>query len=516
MRLIISLRNLKIKIYKSLNIITLLRYMKIIDYRNQEIFCKKELTDEDIFYNRDVKNLKLTYDIKDLREELNPPLNKKAIDIYLSLGYIPAPLTVYEGIYRIPAFSELRAYNGSFLIQKKPFSILNRKFTEEKLKVEIKESFLKSIKEEINGEKKVGLLLSGGIDSSTVLAFLSQFNIPIHTYTVGFHKQDPDLLAARKLSNIFSTKHNEILVNHIPIKIFNDFIKNLNQPVSDMAYLSVRIILENIDREINKVFCGTGGDEVFGGYETLIKVDQAKYIKFFPKIIQKFVPWIIQPKNQESRQAIRNFLKYYNNYSKSFHYISSFFNFKEKHKLYNKNMRDLSIDQGEIFNFNDKIRYSQNLMSYFLEKQLQARLIGKYAKDYSFKYCFPFLTNELISLMINVPVKYKYNIFLEKDKIILRKILKELVPISIAKRAKKGFNVPFDYLLKGDLGEEIKRILSNKENINRLGMFKFEFIENLLQNFKSKSIGGIKIWTLFVLIKWIELNFKDITYMKAN
>jgi len=379
-------------------------------------------------------------------------LTNREIDLFLTLRYVPS----FDKVSK-----EYPKYNYNF-----------KTFVEKS-----REIFLDNIKKEIKGEKSVALFLSGGVDSSAVLAALSTFDIKVKTYTLGFYKSDPDLLLARRLSKYYGTKHKEIVLDKFPKRVFEECIKNMELPNGDPTIIPVRVLTGQVEG-VKKIFVGEGGDEVFGGYPEFRHIVLSEYFKYLP-----------------------NFFKYLSSSSKSFLYLKSVFTPEEKGKLYSNNFK-VEIENGAVFNFKKKLSFLQNVMKFYLENQLPNRLMSKYPQDNNFKFCFPMLDKRLIDLMLFAPKKYKFNLINRENKKVLREVMKPEQPAFIYKTKKRGFTVPVEKWMDGGLKKEVSKVL-NKEEIEKEGRLNWDFIQEVLTNYKKNFYWRNKLWTLLVLEKWL-------------
>lgn len=458
----------------------------------------RALTDRGIYYSEE-RGALISNTINDLKQELNPELNKKAIDLFLTLRYIPAPYTIYTGIKKLPVIHSLEAEEGKVKIRERKI-FYNAKDSYKKLVCEAKKALFDCVSREVEGEKKVGLLLSGGIDSSSILAVLSKLNVEVLTYTLGFDRRDPDLLISRKLAEHFHTKHKEIILKDFPKETFDKVISKMDEPVADPTYIPVRTLAEKVDNEVKKIFVGEGGDEIFGGYPEFRYLALAKFARYLPQPLRAITYCF---RDSKTKNRISKFLQYYPSYSKAFLYLKSVFTPEQKRQLYTKDfMEGLEVENGKIFAFNKQFEFSQNVINFYLKSQLSARLISKYPQDTKYKFYFPMLSNQILSLMIEAPIEYKFNLISGRNKIILRAMLKGLLPQDILNRRKRGFTVPIAQWMKGSLKKEIERVLS-KEQIQNNKMFNWDFVKLIVDNHNKSFYWRNKLWSLFTLEKWL-------------
>jgi len=471
---------------------------------NQRFKITRNLVDRAIYYSKE-KGILTSSKIDDLKVRLNPQLDKKAIDLFLTLRYIPAPYTTYRGIKKLPVFHTLEIEPGRIKIKEEQANYQKKEFSYKQITNELRKALFEHVSGEVKDEEKVALFLSGGIDSSSILAILSRLNVKVHTYTLGFNDKDPDLLASRRLARHFSTKHREIVLRDFPKEIFEEVILKMDEPVADPTFLPTKVLVNSLDEDLNKVFIGEGGDEVFGGYPEFRYIELAKFVRHLPRFLQIFA-YLFEEK--EKKKRIGNFLLDYYNYSKAFLSLKSVFTLDEKEQLYSKEFKKgLDVEKGEIFSFNSQLRFSQNIINFYLKSQLPARLISKYPQNSKYRFCFPMLYNKIVPLMIKAPIKYKFDYFWGKDKKILREVMKDLLPSFVLNRKKRSFTVPIDQWMKGSLKKEIEKTL-NKEDIKDSGRFQWDFVSSIIYSRDKSFYWRNKLWSLFVLEKWLAMHYK--------
>ncbi|HEC91970.1 MAG TPA: asparagine synthase [Candidatus Atribacteria bacterium] len=470
-----------------------------MDEIKQKLPISRSLIDENIYYTENGKDVFITSNLDEVKNKINPSIDKKAIDLYLTLRYVPAPYTMYKGIKRVPVFHNLNVKKDEIRIQKKEMSA-PKDYDYKTFVRKSRELLLDNISNKIKDESEVALLLSGGIDSSVVLAALSKFDVGIKTYTLGFSEDDSDLLHARKLAEFYSTDHKEIILGDFPEKVFQKIISNMENPNGDPTLIPVKILIENV-KGVNKIFVGEGGDEVFGGYPEFRFIELGRYMKVFPTFIKSFAINFMQGEIKERGSL---FLRYYNtNHAKSFLYLKSVFAPEEKEKLYTNDFKNgFEIEDGDIFNFTPDLGYLQNVMGFYLENQLPGRLIPKYYTK-NFKFCFPLLDERMVDLMLLAPLEYKFSLIRGKDKKVLRKFMKPELPSFILNRKKRGFTVPIEKWMKGKLKEEINKTF-NKEKIKKRKRFNWAYVQKVLRDYDKNFYWRNKLWSLFVLERWLD------------
>ena len=192
-------------------------------------------------------------------------------------------------------------------------------------------------------------------------------------------------------------------------------------------------------------------------------------------------------------------------------YLKSVFTPEEKEGLYcSEFKKDLETEKGRLFAFDNQLKFSQNLINFYLDNQLPERLMVKYPGNTKFKFCFPMLNNKLVSLMIDAPLNYKFSYFLPTNKRLLRNLVQDLLPRFALRRKKKPFSVPIDQWMKGRLKEELKKILNEKDVRNKR-RFNWHAIKAIIYSKDKSFYQRNKLWCLFVLEKWLALHNENST-----
>ncbi len=374
----------------------------------------------------------------------------------------------------------------------------------------------KSIQSRMVADVKVGAFLSGGIDSSAVVALMSKHSeTPVQTYSIIFDEKAYDESEyARMIAVKYGTNHTEIklkpetLLEEIP-----GFFSDLDAPTVDgiNTYLVSKLVKQT---GIKVVLTGLGGDELFAGYPNFIR--WRDYSRFKPVIDNFF-----------SRTLIRLVRKVYNNRAISKIYNlqnsagSGFEDFYSKSRsIFLKSELDQILECGEEKNekrFTDL--NSDTLAQYPLLSRYSVAEITNYTLDvlikdtdqmsmaWALEIREPFFDYRLIEYMLGVPDKFKYNKGTPKN--LLVKAMGDLLPPEIVYRPKKGFSFPWDYWLRNELKGFCEDAIVK---LSKRGLFNTENLMNFWKRFlnNDKSITWSHVWTFVVLEKWMDKNEIDI------
>jgi len=459
-------------------------------------------------------NALMTY--PSIAKEIDP----KSLDIYLNLQYIPAPYSIYKNVHKlIPAHYLIVSRNKTFL---KPYWTLNyyenKQISIQEAKETLFEKIRLSVKKRMISDVPIGVLLSGGVDSSLVAAMMCQLSdTKVKTFSIGFHEQEfNELLFARKVANYLKTDHHEYIVRPNIVELIPEIIRQYGEPFADTSALPSFAVSKIARQHVTVVLNGDGGDELLGGYpryEHLLFTNQMDFLLKSRFLDHKKL------QNLEHAVTARTFLKRIKRkYLLSMKFPefqeimgSSFWIYPYRQLLWNKDYLD---NMNETFNWK-KNMYDQscnmaskrvNRMLWILNKTyLPYDLLVKMdiaSMAYGLEARSPLLDYELIEFCAQLPVKYK--IFNNQGKYLLKLLTSKLVPKEVVYRKKHGFSVPISYWLRGSLKNYIKTITNEKKTF--LGQFfNMNTVHKIFNEHMSGEFDhGYRLWSLLVLCLWSD------------
>ena len=373
-------------------------------------------------------------------ETVNREVDKTALANYFSLRYIPAPKTMFEGIRKLkPAHYLVVNKNG---IQERCYWDLkcapmngSQEYFEEKIIKGLQES----VRERLIADVPLGAFLSGGVDSSIIVALMSQLKEePIKTFSVGFIGEEFDERSyASYVADYFGTDHHEIEVRIDRLDLLPKIVEHFDEPIADPAAIPTYLISEFARKSVKVVLTGEGGDEMFGGYERY--QSELKFNRYF-----SFIP-------NPLRKSLRLFNVIPGKYTA---FLSSRVNEVEGYSLRsegydNPPVLNIKTDNNEDVknmvekSFQDKPDYLCKMVyfdiMYWLPDELLMK-VDKMSMANSLEARVPFLDHRFVEFAFNIPSDYKIRNGIEK--FILKRAAKKILPDKVIERKKHGFNVP--------------------------------------------------------------------------
>lgn len=453
-----------------------------------------------------------------------PGFDKKicenSLDLYLQYGYVPSPWSIFSNTRKVRPGHYVEYDIASNQITEKSYWSLSAyyqmpklQFSEAELIDQLESILIDSFSLRMVSDVPVGVLLSGGIDSSLVAAILqANQNNKIDTFTMAFDKQSFDeSVYAKKISNYLGTQYHEKLctwkdaesvIPHIP-KIYDE-------PFADSSAIPTALISEFVKKKVKVVLSGDGGDEMFCGYNSY-KISQNLFNKIdkipFRKQIHKALNLLPSPMMSMYRTNYDLYSRYLklktvlgaSSIEKKYHgVIQIFTNYDINHLLVN-NTRNIPSYHEHDIGVLERIMLTD--FNQYLPDDLLVK-VDRASMYYSLEGREPLLDHRILEFAAQIPMKYKY------DKLILKKILAKYIPRDLFDRKKHGFSVPVNHWLRNELSYLLDKYLS-EEKIKRQGIFNHHYVTKLCNAFKRSNTNNPRVWTLLTFQMWHEENFGE-------
>jgi len=448
---------------------------------------------------------------------ISAEVDADALNNFLSLKYIPAPQTLFRGICALPPGHLLTCDRGGVKVRRYwdlgfPATVAwSEDEAAERLDGVLRESVLLHLQSDV----PFGAFLSGGLDSSTIVALMAEYlNQPVNTFSIGFENEGSEVSEAhyaRLVANHFGTRHNEVFISA------EDFLSHaervvwhLDQPVADLACFANMILAECASRQVKMVLTGEGGDELFAGYARYSGERFRRVTKWLPGWagdnmvdVASLLPGLRRPK-----LALKA-LTQKDEACRLVHWFS-LFSTSEKARLLSKEM------QGEISTLASaeelfakhlascESRVPLNRMLYvdtklWLADDLLARG-DKMSMAASLEARVPLLDHKLVEFAASLPPHLKIQRLTRKY--LLRKVAARYLPSSILHRKKQGFPIPISGWIRKEAKEFVSDLLS-WETVRRRGLLDPDYVQAILkQHLQGRADRGAQLWGLLQLELW--------------
>lgn len=423
-----------------------------------------------------------------LEHGIKKEMSLKALKDYLMLRYNPHPRTLFKDINELSPGHTLTLKENKISINKYwglRFKIEKRpeKFFYDRLLDLIKTSI-----EERLPSTRFGAFLSGGLDSSTIVAIASKLtNKPIKTFSLGFEsKEDYDELNyVKRISKLYGTEHYTTFINAEDVPRFlPNIVWQLDEPMASFGLVSSFIVSRLAAKYTNIVLTGDGGDELFGGYRQYV----------VPKLRWKIKGWESKKKTLDG-----------------FKIQDAMFDRKMRSDILKQPVkRKIGIESYVLKRYKSKIASLGNTHQFIYHHVKnwlpeEAMRIDKTTAMIPLEARSPFLDHNLFEFMATLPSSMKVR--KSQTKYLFKKICSKFIPKSMVRRKKVGFVIPVDKWIRNQLKDYTIEILGDKE-LDRY--FNREYINKLIRLHMSGNGFGAQIYTLLIFAIWHKLYMQNL------
>ena len=447
--------------------------------------------------------------VPDIARNINP----EAIDKYFSFGYIPAPMTIIDNIYKLrPGHfllweNETVSTHQYWDVEYKESQLCK---TEDDYVDYLDELLAAAVKRRLISDVPLGAFLSGGIDSSTVVGMMARASSnPVKTFTIGFEEQIySEIEDARIVANSFSTDHHEYKVKSNAIDILPKLVWHFDEPFADSSAVPTFYVSKIARENVTVILSGDGGDELFAGYRSYHKRNQYEAFKKLPRSFRnKLIGPIARklPINAKGKYFLLELSQLEK--SENFKIIEIYPQIKQD--LYST---DFNHQLEEYDGFEALVDYWKNMpvspklsrMQYFdtkfyLPEDILVK-VDRMSMANSLETRAPLLDYKVVEFAATIPAELQF-----KDgsgKYILRKMASRFLPGHVFTKPKQGFAIPMKEWFQNELKGYALDMLTSARFSNR-GYFKDKNINFILnEHLKGHRDYSMWIWSLLIFELW--------------
>jgi len=489
----------------------------IWDEKKRKLFAARDrLGIKPLNYYLDEKSIIICSELKSLLgyPGFDPLIDYDAIDQYFTYGVVPAPLTIYRKARKLSPAHYLTWQNGQLAVRRywEIAAAAQPLLSENQYLDRLDELLSDSVKIRLISDVPLGAFLSGGIDSSTIVAMMSK--VPGHsvkTFSVGFEQEKFDERKfARKVAERFRTDHREYLAKYNITEDAPRIMANFDEPFSDSSAIPTYYVSRMARREVTVCLSGDGGDELFAGYDRYPKaLRNEKIAAMMPDWLRRSLrrtaralPFGLKGRNTLYTQTLLGpELFVQGTIGQTFDLV--------KESLYSEFLRDAVRPSARYAALGNLFRQyeSRDFLTKLLFTDLQTYLpddiltkVDSTSMLNSLEARVPLLDHRVVEFVSSIPVELKYNRGVRK--FLLKRLAARYLPPEIINRPKKGFSVPLHLWLTRDLREIALDLLTSRRFRER-GLFN----DRIVQRFLKSTFGGRGryyriVWLLFCLELW--------------
>jgi asparagine synthase (glutamine-hydrolysing) len=446
----------------------------IWDDRTQEIYLVRDhIGIKPLYIYEDPEKIICASEIKGILSipGVNLEMDPIGIQDYLLFRYVQSPYTLFKNIRCLESGTYARIQGNSIEhLRYWDVAYINGlpKISFEESKYELGQQLLQSVESQLMGEVPIGLLLSGGLDSSAIAYYIKQAGANLMTFNIGF-PQVNEFKYSRSVAKSLGLQHTEIVTTVDELNsLFDQVVLALDQPIADPACLPLYRLAQELKQHVTVVLSGEGGDELFAGYPQ------------YSHLIQDNLPY---------QRRFQRFLE------RSWYFIN-----------YQEFLQDIAISPvtRRHWKYFDEQPLLNGMLAYDMKTWMPENLMMKADKimmAHSLEGRFPFLDINLFSFAASLPLEYKLNDN-KTSKWILKSLLQDILPLDIINRPKMGFTVPVGDLLNR-MKYKVINTIANAEKTEIASIIKIDKVSNLAKQFYDGNFSNsLQLWTIFVLLYW--------------
>jgi asparagine synthase (glutamine-hydrolysing) len=448
---------------------------------------------------------------------LSREIDPDGLEAYLAFSCIPAPLTIFREVRKLPAGNVLiwseddgEARVERFAQPRTAPIADERSESEEELAEELRDRLRDSVRAHLIADVPVGILLSGGIDSSALAALAAEeASEPLRTFSIGFEERSFDELAdARLVAERYGTQHRELVLRPDAALLLPALADAFDEPFADSSALPTYLVAQLAAEDVKVAISGEGGDELFGGYYTYaadLLAERAGWTAPFLRPIVERLP-------SSSARASFDYR------AKRFVRAAQLPPLERHHgwkEIFSPDARAELTGRRNGFDPVDllRVRFAETEGAELIAR-LQDVDLGTYLVDdllvktdrasmaHSLEARVPFLDPVVTNFSLGLAGRHKVHGL--RKKILLRKAAAPLIPPELLRRRKRGFSIPAAAWLRGDL-EPFARETLSAETLRRQGFFRPEAVTRLIDgHVAGREDLSRQLWGLLAFTLWHE------------
>ena len=465
------------------------------------------LTDQSFLFGSELKAL-----VADEHFRATRQIDEEAVHSYLSFLSVPDPISIYRGVRKLPAGHVLTLKRGQVTLHRYwdvSFEAEEGIATEE-WEARVLDALQEAVKIRLVSDVPLGAFLSGGIDSSTVVALMARvMDRPVKTFSIGFSdKAFNEASDAKRVAEHLHTDHTElILAPSVARFVIPELVEHFDEPFADASAIPTYYVSKLAREQVTVSLSGDGGDELFGGYPwRQVRPWYQRHLSRLPQPVRAGIRLMTGALPAGARGA--NYLRRIDiPYERYILDAMAVFDEQDRRALYSAGFADATrhVDpyRHQLSNFAGKAGrgWDEKMMQYDLKTYLPNDVLTKVDRmsmRVSLEAREPLLDHKLIELAARIPSHLKIRNGV--GKLILKKVMAPYLPAEVLQKRKQGFSVPLGAWLRTDLRGDI---LDTLRGGNQHGFFDRRAVDRLTDAFfRGDDSRNYQVWTLYAFELW--------------
>jgi len=464
----------------------------------------------------------LTLPAADLPREVDPA----AIDEYLTFGYVPYPSTIFKGVHKLPPAHYAIWDDGKLTLHRYWTPDFNREVARPIADAaeELRGTLDDAVREQMVADVPLGAFLSGGVDSSIVVALMQRASSrPVKTFAIGFGDPAFDETGyAELVAHRLGTEHQTFRVEPDAWATLPALAEQFDEPFADSSSLPTWFVARETRRHVTVALTGDAGDELFGGYDRYRAVALAAQLDRLPPALRSWLGGPVAraiPASSRAKTRLRAAQRFLArvNQGPDHRYLGwvALFDEPSRTELYSPDFLDQlarsDADPASILfealgaaGRRDPVTRATvaDLLTYLPGDLLVKVDLASMA--HSLEARSPFLDHRVVELALAMPVDHKLRLRGGRSKVVLKTAFTDLIPREILTRPKLGFGVPLDRWFRGPLRDHLSAILLDPRTQAR-DLFRPEAVRSLIEDHLSgRRDHAYRLWALLMLELWFR------------
>jgi len=454
---------------------------------------------------------------------LSPRVDPQALHDYLTLGYVPDPVSIFAGARRVAPGHVLVAEpgpNGARIRETRYWHLrghvrATERRTTAQWQTELVRTLRAAVESHLMSDVPLGVFLSGGLDSGTIVALMHDLGVhPIRTFTIGFGERSfSEAPLARTVAERYGTEHHELVVEPDAARLLPAMVRHFDEPFADSSALAVWHVSELARRHVKVVLCGEGGDETLAGYETYRARRFAAAYARLPRLVgERLVPEVVRrlPVSHQrvsfDFKAKRFVTGAYLSPAAGHLWWKTFLAEDVKAAIYANGTAGHVAPTSRLFEALyeesdgselDRLQYIDT--AFYLPGDLLVK-VDRASMAHSLEARVPFLDRSVVELSRRIPPRLRLRGL--TTKYLLRRAMADRLPPAVVHGRKRGFNVPMASWLSGSLREFVHDTLA-PTRLRRQGLLDPDAVGRLVhEHTRRVADRSHALWALLALTVW--------------
>jgi asparagine synthase (glutamine-hydrolysing) len=490
--------------------------------RQQLLLARDRVGKKPLYYARREGAITFASELNSLMldDEIPREIDPRAIDCYLAYQYVAAPMCVFSAVRKLAPATTLLYRDGRVELERYWRLDYSRKrlvTSAAELQEELREIVRRSVRRRMVADVPVGAFLSGGVDSSGVVAAMAEASaMPVKTFSIGFQSAAfNELPYARRIAEQFGTDHHEFVVEPDALAMVPRIARQYGEPFADASAIPSFYVAELTRQHVTVALNGDGGDESFGGYNRYVANAAAQWLDRLPKSIRQSLAALgervpASHNTRSTRDRLRRLarslaLKPPARYARTM----SYFDWVQRDQLYTPDYREQvgeSLTQ-QVISEPWAAATGSSVLDVMLEVDVGTYLPGDLlvkidiaTMAHSLEARSPLLDQEVMEFAASLPAELKMRG--TSKKVILRDALRAWLPDDVLDRPKQGFGVPIDEWFRADLRDHVEEVLFDPVTLAR-GYFRPQYVRELVdRHVACREDTSPRLWALLMLELW--------------